>query len=264
MNKDWPVQPTFALPTYPEYLDTIAQVEGGVINEGTAINLVRFQCSIQYLRDLVAAQKLRSWAVVKGDTIEHLHYSASDLVAHGLKVGWFHSPADLGGCVALLTEDVFDRLRGDTKVEGAEAQPDFFPDGITLKRILSPAEPHSLPHYLIGLHLSNGNRLLEAEATGWDRHIDWIFTRQGADAGESLYSCPPQFFRPSLAAFASRLNLSPYAGHTFFSVRYEDEAAECPGRFSFYLSNTAPSGYWAKLYLYGVTPTPASPASSLK
>lgn len=264
MNNAWPTYPMSAFATYPEYLDAIAQLEGGVISEGSAINLVRFQCSVQYLRDLVATQQIRSWAVVKGDTVEHLHYSASDLVAYGLQVGWFHSFADLGLRVSLLTEDNFNRLKAKTRVEGAEVQRDYFPDGIPIKRVVSPSEPHSLPHYLIGLLLSRGNGLLEAEATGWDRPLDWNFTRQGADASESLYSCPPQLFRPTLAAFASRLHISPYAGHSFFSVRYEGEAAACPGRFSFYLSNNAPSGFWAKLYLYGVTPTQTGPASSIE
>ncbi len=264
MNNTWPIYPMFAFSTYPEYLDAIAQVEGGVIIEGTAINLVRFRCSIQYLRDLVSTQNLRSWAVVDGDSVQHLRYSASDLVAHGLKVGWFNSFSDLGMRVLPLTEEVFNRLKAETRVEGAEVPQDFFPDGIPLKRILSPSEPHSLPHYLIGLLLSRGNGRLEAEATGWERPVEWIYTRQGADAGESLYSCPPQLFRPTLAAFASRLNISPYAGHTFFSVRHEDEAAVCPGRFSFYLSNTAASGFWAKLYLYGVTPTQTGPEAHMK
>ena len=262
MNNVWPIHPMSAFATYPEYLDAIAQVEGGVINEGTAINLVRFQCSVQYLRDLVATRKLRSWAVVRGDAVEHLRYSASDLVAYGLRIGWFHTFADLG--VHLVKEDLFNRLRAETKMEGAEVERAYFPDGIPIKRILSPSEPHSLPYYLIGLLLSRGNGRMEAEAIGWDRSIDWIFTRQGTDVGESLYSCPPQLFRPTLAAFASRLDISPYAGHTFFSVRYEDAAAACPGRFSFYLSNTAPSGFWAKLYLYGVTPTQTGPASSIE
>ena len=262
MNNAGPTYPIFAFATYPEYLDAIAQVEGGVISEGNAINLVRFQCSIQYLRALVAAQQIRSWAVVKGDAVEHLRYSASDLAAYGLRIGWFHNFADLD--VHLVKEDLFNRLRAETKIEGAEVERDYFPDGIPIKRILSPLEPHSLPHYLIGLLLSRGNGRMEAEAIVWDRSIDWIFTRQGTDAGESLYSCPPQLFRPTLAAFASRLHISPCAGHSFFSVRYEGEAAACPGRFSFYLSNTAPSGFWAKLYLYGVTPTQTGPASSIE
>ena len=72
MNKDCLIQPTFAFATYPEYLDAIAQVEGGVINEGSALNLVRFQCSTQFLRGLVATQQIRSWAVVNGHRVEHL------------------------------------------------------------------------------------------------------------------------------------------------------------------------------------------------
>ena len=258
MNNAWPIHPMFAFATYPEYLDAIAQVEGGVIGEGTAINLVQFRCSIQFLRDLVVTHRLRSWAVVDGESVQHLRYSASDLVGYGLQVGWFSSFSDMGMRVLPLTEGAFERLKSEAKVEGAEVQRDYFPDSVAIKRVLSPAEPAepgSLPYYLIGLLLSRGNGLLEAEASGWDGNIEWTFTRQGTDAAESLYSYPAQLFRPTLAAFASRLSLSPYAGHIFFNVRYEDEAAACPGRFSFYLSNTALSGYWARLYLYGVSST---------
>jgi len=255
VNNTWPAYPMFASATYPEYLDAIAQVEGGVIGEGSAINLVRFQCSIQYLRDLIVTRQLRSWAVVDGGSVQHLRYSASDLVGYGLQVGWFNSFSDMGIRVLSLTEEVFNRLKAEAKVEGAEVQRDYFPDSVAIKRVLSPAEPGTLPDYLIGLLLSRGNGLLDAEATRGDSDIEWVFTRQGTATGESLYSCPPQLFRPTLATFASRLNIPRHAGHTFFSVRYENEAAACPGRFSFYLSNTGISGYWAKLFLYGVPPS---------
>jgi len=181
----------FASATYAEYLDAIAQVEGGVIDEGTAINLVRVRCSVQYLRDLVATRQLRSWGVVKGDAIEHLRYSASDLIAYGLQVGWFHSFSDTGLRVGSVTESLFNILKAKAKVEGAETQRDYFPDGVPIERVLSSSEPHSLPYYLIGLLLSRGNGRLEAEASGWDRNIEWTFTRQGsASAPRSRPSLP--------------------------------------------------------------------------
>ena len=114
MNKDWPVQPTFAFATYPEYLDAIAQVEGGVIGEGSARNLVRFQCSTRFLRSLVATHQIRSWAVVDGPRIEHLRYSASDLVAYVLQAGWFHSFSDLGMQLPRLNEAFSSRLKRET------------------------------------------------------------------------------------------------------------------------------------------------------
>lgn len=256
MNKDWPVQPTFAFATYPEYLDAIAQVEGGVIGEGSARNLVRFQCSAHFLRGLVATQQLRSWAVVNGQHVEHLRYSASDLVAYGLRVGWFHSFSDLGVQLPTLREDLFLRLKAETKPAETGAQPDWFPDGIAIKRTGSGLVPAEVPDLLFGLLMSQGNGLLEAKSLAWDKPVEWLFTRRRTDVAETLYSCPPHLFRSILAAFAFKVNISPYGGHTFFSVRYEDEAEPCPGRFSFYLSNASISGYWAKLYLYDALSKP--------
>ena len=251
MNKDWPVQPIFAFATYPEYLDAIAQVEGGVIGEGTARNLVRFQCSAQFLRGLVATQQLRSWAVVNGPHVEHLRYSVSDLVSYGLQAGWFHSFSGLGLRILTLDEDLFLRLKSDTKVAEAGTQPDWYPDAITIKRIVSEPEPADLPDFLIGLLLARGNGSLEAEARRWDNTIPWSFTRQGTDTSEVLYCCPSDLFRRVLAGLASKVGtLFHESGHSFFTVRYAGQAEPCPGRFSFYLSNTSFSGYWAKLYLY--------------
>jgi len=218
MNKDWPVHPTFAFATYPEYLDAIAQVEGGVIGEGSARNLVRFQCSTQFLRSLVATHQIRSWAVVDGPRIEHLRYSASDLVAYGLQVGWFRSFLDLGLQLLTLDEDLFLRLKAETEVAEAGTQPDWFPDAITIKRVVSEPEPADLPDFLIGLLLAQGNGLLEAEARRWDNPIAWSYMRQGTDTRETLYSCPPDLFRPVLARLASRVG-TPFhqLGHTFFT-----------------------------------------------
>lgn len=254
MKNVWPVFPMFAFASYPEYLEAIAQVEGGVIGEGSAINLVRFQCSIQFLRDLVASRKLRSWAVVNEDHIEHLRYSAVDLVAYGLQVGWFHSFSDLGFRFLPVTEDIFSRLQAEVSVLEAEMQTDWFPDSVTIKHILSPMQAATVPDYLIGLLLRQGNGLLEAESVREDRPIDWRYTRLGQDVPETLYSCPPLMFRPTLGTFASKLAMSHSAGHTFFRVRYENEKAACRGRFSFYWSNSMISGYWAKLYLYDSSP----------
>jgi len=255
MNKDWPVQPTFAFATYLEYLDAIAHVEGGVINEGSARNLVRFQCSTQFLRGLVSTQQLRSWAVVNGQHVEHLLYSASDLVAYGLRAGWFHSFSDLGLQILTLREDLFLRLKAENKPAEADTQRDWFPDAVTIKRVVSEPGPDDLADFLIGLLLARGNGSLEAEARRWDSPILWSFTRQGADTRETLYCCPPDLFRRALAGLASRVDPSLRAsGHTFFTVRYENEAKPCPGRISFYLSNTSISGYWARLYLYDAHP----------
>lgn len=250
MSEEWPVQPTFAFATYPEYLDAIAQVEGGVIGEGSALNFVRFQCSAQFLRRLVAAQQLRCWAVVNGQQVEHLRYSASDLVAYGLQAGWFRSFSDLGVQIPTLREDLFLRLKAETKPADAGTQLDRFPDGIAIKRAVPDPGPGEVPDLLIGLLLSRGNGFLEADSLAWDKPIEWLFRRQRADVAETLYLCPPRLFRPALAAFAFRVNISPYAGHTYFSVRYENEVKPCPGIFSFFLSNTAISGYWMRLYLY--------------
>lgn len=251
MNKSLPVQPTFAFASYPEYLDAIAQVEGGVIGEGSALNFVRFQCSAQFLRGLVAAQQLRSWAVVNGQHVEHLRYSTSDLVAYGLQAGWFHSFSDLGVQLPTLRENLFLRLKAETKPSDVGTQLDWFPDAITIKRVVSEPEPADLPDFLIGLLLARGNGSLEAEARRWDNTVLWSFTPQGADIVEVLYHCPPDLFRRALAGIASKVG-TPFhqLGHTFFTVRYAGEAKPCPGRFSFYLSNVAFSGYWAKLYLY--------------
>jgi hypothetical protein len=257
MNNDWPIQPTFAFATYPEYLDAITEVEGGVIGEGSARNLVRFQCSAQFLRGLVTNQQLRSWAVVKGNRIEHLRYSASDLVAYGLRVGWFHSFSDLGLQLLTLREDLFLRLKAENKPAETGEQPDWFSDAITIKRVVSEPEPADLPDFLLGLLLARGNGSLEAEARRWDNPIPWSFTRQGADTSEVLHCCLPDLFRHVLAGLATKVG-TPFqqSGHTFFTVRYAGEVKPCPGRFSFYLSNTSLSGYWAKLYLYDVLPKP--------
>jgi hypothetical protein len=250
MNTVWPIFPIFAFATYPEYLEAIAQVEGGVLDEGSAINLVRFQCSIEFLRGLVVSQTLQSWAVVTGDSVQHLRYSQSDLIAYGLRAGWFHAFSDLTLRLYEMTEDLFNRLKFENPLSEAESHTDWFPDSIPIKHIVSPSEPAAISDYLIGMLLAQGNGLLEAEAHPTDSAIEWTFTPMGDDTRENLYSCPPQLFRSTLAAFTSKLKVSTYAGHTFFSVRYENEAAACRGRFSFYWSNTAISGYWAKLYLY--------------
>lgn len=153
-----------------------------------------------------------------GPHIEHLRYSASDLVAYGLQVGWFRSFLDLGLQLLTLDEDLFLRLKAETEVAEAGTQPDWFPDAITIKRVVSEPEPADLPDFLIGLLLAQGNGLLEAEARRWDNPIAWSYMRQGTDTRETLYSCPPDLFRPVLARLASRVG-TPFhqLGHTFFT-----------------------------------------------